>query len=316
MIVPPLLADGRAPRLAALVANGLGQAAALVTTAFLIQAAVAQIDQSRMALLPAAGVAVLGTAITVLRVRERHDAERLGQAYVASTRQLLLAALLRRRPGERLDEQAVLRLSGDLPSVKRWVSHGLARSVAAGLMLLGILLALAAMDHATGVVAAAIVMSAACAEFLLTVPLSGAVREARRRSARVTRLMLDQMGGGEITPSRSSRRFAAAALATVARMRLVGWMEGLPDAASGLLVSGVLLVAANRSPAPDPAAIAGAVFLAGLVTLPLRRLAQAMHAWVNFREARRRIDEVVTEPMCAGRTVGVPSDGPPPENQP
>jgi ABC-type multidrug transport system fused ATPase/permease subunit len=288
-----------------------------VATAFLIQAAVAQIDQSRMALLPAAGVAVLGTAITVLRVRERHDAERLGQAYVASTRQLLLAALLlRRRPGEPLDEQAVLRLSGDLPSVKRWVSHGLARSVAAGLMLSGILLALAAMDRATGVVAAAIVMSAACAELMLTVPLSGAVREARRRSARVTRLMLDQMGGGEIPTRRSSRRFAAAALATVARMRLVGWMEGLPDAASGLLVSGVLLVAASRSPAPDPAAIAGAVFLAGLVTLPLRRLAQAMHAWVSFREARRRIDEVVAEPMCAGRTVGVPPEGQAPGNQP
>lgn len=186
-------------------------------------------------------------------------------------------------------------------------------------MLAGILLALTAIDGATGAVAAVIVGAATATEFLLTVPLIGAVREARRRSARVTRLVLDQIGGSEADPDRSSRRFAAAAVATVTRMRLDGWMEGLPDAASGLLVAGILLFAALRNPAPDTSAIAGAVFLAGLVTLPLRRLAQAMHAWVSFRDARRRINEVVTESMCtyrgrAGRAAGVSTHDPLPGN--
>ena len=150
--LPRIAADGRGARIGLIAVLALGQACAAAWAAVAMRAVFAALHAADGAVPWAAlgGIAGAGIAITLLKVLERTQAERVGQAYAASVRATLYRhlsrfaapALAKRRTGA-----LALRFVGDLAAVRGWVSHGIARLISAGIVLpvsTGVLFCLAA----------------------------------------------------------------------------------------------------------------------------------------------------------------------------
>ncbi|MGB2973365.1 MAG: ABC transporter ATP-binding protein, partial [Candidatus Competibacter sp.] len=138
----PRILDGRRRGLwLRLVGNGLAQAVAAVATTLLIRHVFDRWLTAPRAALPLAlawiGAALVALALSRawLRMRERTDAELLGQDYVYRVRLAIfdrLGTLAPRVLQRRRRGSLMLRFVGDLSALRQWVSLGLARLSVAG----------------------------------------------------------------------------------------------------------------------------------------------------------------------------------------
>lgn len=148
--LPRVLTRERRRFFAALVANGLAQAATLVSAAFLTRycfdAIGTDVARTDLQLAAAGGLVGLGGLLLWLRTVERTTAERLGQSYLTATRLRLfdhLNAVPSRVLQTRTRGVMMVRFVADLNALQSWISRGLALLAVAATTALGALAALA-----------------------------------------------------------------------------------------------------------------------------------------------------------------------------
>lgn len=151
MTIPSILKGQRRTLFARLVVNGLAQAALAICTAWLVREIFDGFLTSGQPVLNAQvlmliiGMILTAGCISWLRMVERIDAESMGQHYAAEVRILLydcLSFLTPRALQQRSRGGVSLRFVGDMTSLRRWVSMGLARVTVAGVSTLSALLML------------------------------------------------------------------------------------------------------------------------------------------------------------------------------
>jgi ABC-type multidrug transport system fused ATPase/permease subunit len=311
MALPKVLGGRRRRLFARLLANGLGQAAAVFAVAWLIRRG---LDGDSPLWPTMAGLGLAAAMLMALRVLERIDAERLGLLYVGRVRLALfrrIAAMPARGGARSRHGLTMTRLVADLNALKNWVSAGAARLVVGGVSLAGSLAALAVLSLPLAGAAAAVLAAAVAVALGLRGPLSRRVGEARRRRGRLagnlgekvlaaaTVAQFDAFDRETARLRRQNRRLIEA---MVARMRLAALIRALPDAALPLTVAAMLAAPAVL---PDgggisPGTITAGLFLVGLMTASLRDLALALDYRLTYHVARARIGAVLERPVLAG----------------
>ncbi len=258
-----------------------------------------------MAFLLTAGVAAW------LRLMERADAERLGQDYVHRLRLQLYEHLCRIPPRalqRRSQGGILLRFVGDLGALRQWISLGLSRLVAASIAIGVTLLALAALNAALALVVGGMLALATVASLRLGRPLREAVREARRRRARLTGNISEKLNAMAVVQvcgqarreqhrlERQSRRLREA---MILRARLIGWLRAITEgttvlATAAALVTGVLVVNAGQA---TPGTVVAAMSLVALLVSPLRDLGRVHEYRQAARVAQQKIDAFLAIPV-------------------
>ena len=246
----PRLMRGRRVALAMLLgANGLGQALAAAAIAFATRHvfdSIGAIDVSAFAALLAAA-----STISVLRYRERVDAEKLGQDYVVEIRERLFRHLLDQRARDvsmRSKGGTLLKFVGDLTAMRLWVTMGLARLWVMGTTLAGAFAALAVLDTRLALVVCLPILLGASAIVFSGTRIRETAREARRHRARLTGDVAERLanlavvqafGQSEREWRRVRRRGRVLRDAMIDRARAIGRVRGLAE-----LTTGVATVAA------------------------------------------------------------------------
>jgi len=318
--VPPILNRRRRWLLARLVANGLGQAAAAVATALLVELAFDRLiaagvgaAQGRLVAWVGLGLAAATLATAALRARERVDAERLGQDYVHEVRLIIYARLATAPPRalqRRSQGSVLLRLIGDASAVRQWVSLGLARLVVAGVMLAAAGVALLFVNRLLAVALGGVVLVGAAGSLRFGRRLRAAAAEARRRRAYLTANLNQQVaalavvqlfGQGERERRRVAKQSRRLRRASVARARVGGLLQGIAEGTGGLatgavLVLGAVEVGAGRA---SPGTVVAAMAIVGLLVPPLRDLGRVEEYRQNARVAFAKLREFLAaaEPL-------------------
>jgi len=324
---PKLLVGRRRAMLAALVLNGLLQAAAAVAAALLAGRAFDRLAADPAAASPGAlagpagGLAAVALLLGVLRARERADAERLSQDYVHAIRGALYRRLSRLSPRslQRRSQGAVmLRFVGDLSAVNRWVSLGLARLVVGSIFVVGALAALAALSPVMAGAVAAVALGGVGGALVSARTLRERSREARRRRARLAANVTEKAGAMGVVQAfgqtrrerrrveRQSRELGAA---MVARATTIGRMRGVTEATTVLATVAVLLAGAAEvgGGGASVGTVVAALTVAGLLGSPLRDLGRVSELWNDSRVAMEKIESFLQAPAEVRAPPGAPA---------
>lgn len=313
---PRLLRGRRRLVLGWLVLNGFAQAGAAVATALLVERAFDALvlgpgGGSLAEGAPLAGGLVAAVAASAwLRMREREDAERLGQDYVYELRATLFERVMSFAP-RRLEQRSrgalSMRFVGDISSIRQWVSLGLSRLVVGGCFIFGALGALAFVNaRLAGALAAVLTLGAVGA-----VALGGAMRraaeEARRRRAKLAGLVTERIGAAAVVhafgqDAREQRRMGKRATrlrsAMIRRARIIGGMRGLTEGVIGLTTVAVLMVGAAEVAAgrATPGTVVAAMAIVALLAAPLRDLGRVAEYWHGSQVALEKVRELLLAP--------------------
>jgi ABC-type multidrug transport system fused ATPase/permease subunit len=315
----PMLDAERRRVLGLLVANGLAQAVAIAGSAWGAQQAfdiwvLGTANATTVGGLPAGLVWPLlllacSGLVAALRLHERVAAERLGQSYVAAVR-VALFDRLGRLPARAIRSRSrgghLLRFVGDLTALRQWVSLGLSRLTVAGVAVVTTLVALTWISTLVAVGTGLALGLAVGGALALGPGLRGAVRDARRRRARLAGNIDEKIAAmdtlqvfGQLKRERSrlvrqSRRLAEA---MVNRARWLGRLRAVAEAGSGLATLAILgagALAVRQGDASPGAVIAGLTVL-GLAMPLLRDLSRVHEYWHGYRVARDNLDRVMDD---------------------
>jgi ABC-type multidrug transport system fused ATPase/permease subunit len=314
--VPRLLTGDRRRILALLVANGVGQAAAAVGTALLVEATFNRLAaggaQARIgALLPFAA-ALSGAALVLawLRARERTDAERLGQSYVHSLRVAMyrrLSSLAPRALQGRSTGGLMLRFVADLRAIGQWVSLGLSRLLVGGTFVAGALAALVLISPAVGGAVALVLAAGMTAAFFSGRTMRARALDARRERGRLSANVGEKVasigvvqlfGQTEREKRRVVRQSRSLSSAMVARARVVGRLRGITEGTAMMATVAVLLVGAGEVAAERATSgtVVAALALVGLLASPLRDLGRVHEYWHNKVVAMGKVEDFFAIP--------------------
>ncbi|MDX1593388.1 MAG: ABC transporter ATP-binding protein [Gammaproteobacteria bacterium] len=319
MSLPVLFAGPRRGMLLRLLLNGFAQALLVIALALLVERLFDAILAVETPLPISSALLLAATVVAgaLLRQRERVDAERLGQHFVNDVRGRLfghLGELPPRTVAARDPGGLMLRFVGDLNAWRQWVSLGIARGVVGGLLLAGILVALAVLHWAFALGVLVLVAVVALAGRHLAGPLVRAVRDARRRRARLAGNVGEKLHSLEVVQlfdrrqaerrrlSRQGRRLGEA---MVRRASWIGWLRALAELLGGLATLLVLLIGAwlVRGGDLEPTAVAAALGAASML-LPLARDFARVH---EYRQGARVAREKA-ESFLALQPVAPPRD--------
>jgi ABC-type multidrug transport system fused ATPase/permease subunit len=309
--LPPIGADRRWVTLVALVANGLGQAAAAVVAALAVERAFGALTAvdgppGRTVVGIGAALAAAGVVTAVLRGRERVDAERLGQAYTHRVRVGLfdrLTAMSPRSVQTRSQGGTALRFIGDLSALRRWISLGLARLIVGVTMVTGALVALALLDLRLAAAVAVVVAVGAVSTIVQGPALRDATRDSRRRRAglaanvneKIATVGVVQVHGAVDRERRRVRRQSRRLRgAMVDRARRLGRLQALSEGTASAAVAVVLLVGLTGG--ATPGTVAGAMAIVGLVAPHVRDLGRVQEYWHGAQVAREAIGRFLDRP--------------------
>lgn len=287
--MPRVWSGDRRLHLVHLAGLGVVQAALALILALGVTRVLA--GDGRPELIAVLAATVLG--IGVARWVERVVAEQLGQDYVHEQRRLLLTAAL--HPQDRASlGVTVTRASNDLAAVRNWLSLGIVPLVTGVPLIVGVLAGLALLDWRVAVaVAAPLVAAGGALPFLAraTYRRSRALRRRRGRlSARIADVVIARdsvQANGAVSRelnalSRDSRRVVDAA---VHRSVVTGLTRAVTAGAASLsTVAVVWLAAAGHL---DPAGVAGAMTLLGVLATPVTDLGRVVEYRQNHLAAAR-----------------------------
>ena len=309
--LPRLLEGRRRGLLARLLLWGVGQAAAAVATAVLVELAFQSLGAGAM---PGAGLlaGLTGAAATLayLRYREQLDAERLGQDYVVDLRGRLYRKVLRldtRTLQRRSKGGMTLRLLGDLTAIRQWISLGVARLLVGGTMAVGALAGLAWMNFTLAASLAALLALSA----VVSVRLGGRLREStadlRQRRARLGTEVTEKLNAVGVVQAfgqwrreerRMNTRSRDVAAASVRRARWIGALRAAAEAGGALAIVLVLAVGGLEVArgAADAATVASLMAVAGMLGGRIRELGRVYEYRQGARVAGERLDELLAIP--------------------
>lgn len=313
--------------LAALVANGVGQAAAAGGTAFAVQAAFDRLvagasgrSMGTVAML-GAGLAAAAAATAYLRSRERFDAERLGQSYVHAVRMAMyehLSAIAPRELEGRSRGGVMLRFVGDLTALRQWVSLGLSRVLVSGTFAAGALAALAFISPALALAAGTVLLVGVSGAVGLAGPMRRRSREARRRRTRLAANVNEKVatigvvqvfGQTERERERLEGQSDRLAESMIARARVIGRMRGATEGTAALASLAVLMVgaaevAAERSTAGS---VVAAMAVVAVLGSSLRDLGRVQEYWHTSRVSLEKLRDFLSTPAFLSEAPGAPS---------
>lgn len=324
--VPRILGGNRRWMLASLIAIGLGQAAAAVATALLVEAAFEGMigdlrPPTRAEAVRYGGGLLLAVVVgSVFRGLERIQAERLGQGYAYRVRLALYDRLVTLAPRslQRRSQGAVaLRFVGDVTALRQWVSLGLARIAVGGTLILGALGALAVINLRIATGLAMVLLLGGAATFVLGGPLKRRARVTRRSRARLAANVGQQVnaigvvqafGQGGRERKRIARQGRDLRDASVARARVAGVIQGATEATGGLATGLVLLLGASEVAAgrADAGTVVASLAIVGVLVAPLRDLGRAWEYRQNASIARERLAEFLASPSVVNEMVDAP----------
>jgi len=319
--MPRVLVGGRRRIFGLLLANGMGQAAAAIATAVLVEYAfdqllAAQAETRGELAVVAVGLPVAAGVTAFLRARERVDAERLGQRFVHEVRLVLFGHVVNTSPRSlqrRSQGGTLLRFVGDLNALRQWVSLGLSRLAVAGIMVVGTVTALALVSPALALAVGGAVLLGAVVAVHQGNGLQDAVRQTRRRRGRLARNVNEKLhtvavvqAFGQVEPERRllAKQSKKLSRAMVARARVVGRLRAVTEATGALATAVVLVVGAAVGEAPG--AVAGAMTIVGLLVAQLRDLNRCQEYWHGSTVASQKVRQVLDRPTSVHDDPGLP----------
>ncbi len=314
--IPKVLSGHRKWLMARLIGNGIAQACAMLTTAWLVKTIFDEviapngISSSPSLLRCGVGLALAGIAVAVLRMWERIDAERMGQHYIHEVRTGLFAHMSRLSPRvlqQRSRGGLMLRFIGDLNAIKQWVSLGVARLVVAIITTIITLGILAFVSVPLALVTGTALAIGATAGYALGYWLQKVVREARRRRARlaanvnekITSLAVVQVFGQSQREKRRVKRQSERLMnAMVDRARAIGMFRGIVEltaaaASGGVLLTGAVLVSAGST---TLGTVVAATSIVALLIPALRDLGRIQEYWHGAVVSSEKIADFLAMP--------------------
>ena len=237
----------------------------------------------------AGAVLSLGAA----RWAERVVAEDLGQDYVYEQRRRLIGSALAGAGNPSLGV-TITRASNDLTAVRNWISQGLVPLLTAVPLIAVVVTVLTLSTPLVGAAVGAPILLLV----LILPPLAQATferaRHLRRRRGRMSARIADTVQAGESIQAaggvkrelnaldRDSGRVVGAA---VARARVTGLVRALAITAAALSTASVVTLGALGF--VDPAGVASALTLVGVMAAPLGELGRVVEYRQNYKAARR-----------------------------
>ncbi len=296
--MPPIIAQGRHRHFLRVVLFALLQSAAVAMAAFATRRLFAHLHEggTGQPLLALMLVVLSGLLMAVAKLLGSRAAEALGQDYIAQLRVVLyrhLARLSVRSLSRRRSGGVTLRFVGDLSAVRNWVSLGMTR-----LLVSAVLLPLAAFTlwwlHPALAAAVAVPLLIGIAMlYLVGLWLGPAHQQLRRMRARIAVDMseraisaaaLHAMGRTSKELQRLQSRTLSLREAALQRTSWAALARAVPDACLGVASACLLWTAIVRR--IEPATVAAALAVLGMIIHPLRELASVQnryHAWCAAR---------------------------------
>lgn len=326
MKIPLILHGYRRTLFVRLVSNGLAQAALAIGTAWLVKEIFdgfltpehPAIDMRVIALVM--GLVVTAACIGWLRMRERIDAEYMGQHYASEVRILLydcLSSLTPRTLQKRSRGGVSLRFVGDMTSLRRWVSMGLARVTVAGVSTVSALLILGVINWQLTLTVTVSLVLGAWVTYLFGKRMRAAALESRRRLAnlaanvneKVTSIAVVQVFG-QVDREREHiiRQGKYLQDSMVARARVAGQILGVTEFSVAMtsattLLAGVFAVAAGTA---SVGSVIAAISIVGILLPPLRDLGRVQEYWHGACIAREKIKEFLDSPSLVTQVTNAP----------
>ena len=310
MSIPRLLNRSRRCTLTRLVLVALAQAGVSVVMALQVQYA---FDHwfgatAGTAPLPAvaigAGLLLAGAGAAWLRLRERVEAERLGQSYAYSVRMALydhLGDLDPRTLQGRSRGGNLLRFIGDLTALRQWVSQGLVRLLVVSVTATGAVTALACINLRLSVGVAAVMLIGASLALLTGTHMQRAVRETRRRRARLAANVNEQIATMSVVQvfdqvrrerARLARQSRSLRDAMIERARVIGQLRAITEGTGAAAMALTLSIGAREFSQGRATAgtVAAAITVLGMLMPALRDLGRVHEYWHGYCVAREKID--------------------------
>ena len=288
MKIPLILHGYRRTLFVRLVSNGLAQAGLAIGTAWLVKEIFdgfltpehLAIDMRVIALVM--GLVVMAACIGWLRMRERIDAEYMGQHYASEVRILLydcLSSLTPRTLQKRSRGGVSLRFVGDMTSLRRWVSMGLSRVTVAGVSTVSALLILGVINWQLTLTVTVSLVLGAWVTYLFGKRMRAAALESRRCLANLAANVNEEVTSiavvqvfGQVDREREHiiRQGKYLQDSMVARARVAGQVLGVTEFSVAMtsattLLAGVFAVAAGTA---SVGSVIAAISIVGIL-LPL-----------------------------------------------
>jgi len=316
--LPSVLAEGRGWSLFRLALWGLAQSAVTAASVWLIRRASDGLFVADASSPPPLGIALgfvgLAMLAATLQFLNRTETQSLGQRYVAAVRVVLFRQLLAlpldtlraRRQGH-----LMLRFLGDLGSLRRWLSHGIAPLTTVFASLLGGVLALAHLHRPLALAVGGVL----CLTLLLVLAagpvLQSRVRLARRRRSQLAGNLGEKFRSAPLIRlgNRAEREVARLAqhnqqlvTALLSETRCATLVRGLPLLCAGLSNGVVLLLGlgAVSSGQTTPGTVIAAMVVTGMLSAPLGALSRVFEHWQRYRVARQKLQSFLDLPAMDG----------------
>ena len=309
-----------------LVINGFLQVGATVANAKLVKLCFDRLITSvnpafnTMALPIGVGLFAATGILAWLRVVERIDAERLSQEYACEIRMALynkLASVAPRALQSRTHGGLMLRFVGDLNSVRKWVSLGLARLIIGGVTIVGTLLALALISKTLAITIALVLLLGILTAYKVGQQMQKAAKEARRRLSRLagninekvaTIAVVQVFGQSEREEKRLARQSKRLEDAMVNRAVVAGQLRGLTEITATFASGAALLVGAAEVAAghTTPGTVVAAMTVVSFLVPRFRDLGRVQEYWHNSRVSLGKIAEFMNIPSLVAEIPKAP----------
>ena len=311
--LPVFLTHRRRLLILRLIAIALLQAGIAGATAFLVRSLFDHLttaDERTLRL--GAVMVVLALLGAWLRMRERIEAEKLGQDYVHQLRLHLYRHLSRLSPRllqKRGKGGILLRFIGDLTALRQWISLGIARLTVAAIVTVGALAALFWLDPRLATVATLVMSLSAGLAFIFGSRLEQSSRNARRRRARLATNLGEKTNSMAVVQvfgqiHRERRRVERQSLelqaAMLLRARAIGRLRAISEGAGSLAGAAVLLTGVYAASAgqTSPGSVVAALAIIGLLTPYLRDLGRVHEYWLSAKVATEKIEQFMQFPVA------------------
>ncbi|OQW38680.1 MAG: ABC transporter [Proteobacteria bacterium SG_bin4] len=326
MKIPLIIHGYRRKLFIRLVGNGLTQAALAVVTAWLVKELFDGFLTSEHpvfnlhVLLLTGGLIFAAASISWLRMLERVDAESMGQHYAAEVRVSLydcLSALTPRTLQKRSRGGVSLRFVGDMTSLRRWISMGLARLSVAGVSTVCALVLLGIIHWQLALTVTVSLTTGAWLTYLFGKRMRAAAIESRRRLCNLAANVNEKVASiavvqvfGQVDRERQRlvRQGQFLQESMIARARVAGQILGITEFSVAMtsamtLLAGMFAISAGTA---SVGAVMAAISIVGILLPPLRDLGRVQEYWHSASIARERIQEFLDSPSLTSQTDNAP----------
>lgn len=310
-----LLPPSERPRIAWLALIGVGQAAATVLVATLVDDLFGQAAAGlETAAWPLVLLGLAIPAVSWLRYRERLDGERLGQAVAHHVRRRLADHLVRLPSvtGRRASGDVLLRFIGDLGALRNWYARGVVSLLVAVPVVAGGIGAITWLDSRMGIAICAAFGLVAVAQMRMSAHLRGAGDTARRMRGRLASDVAERVdalasvqafGRSAKEARRIERRSQNLAEAMIERARWSGLLRGTTEwIALGAPV--VVIVVWLMSGESDVGVGASTMAVGAMLTPRVRELGRVLEHYTLAGISRDRIAEFLARNLLDERRDG------------